>query len=233
MRALLAHVDLIRLDHFRGFAAAWHIPAGAPTAQSGQWVPGPGAEFFSAVQRDLGAVPFIAEDLGFITPDVSAFRDQFHVPGTRVLQFAFDGSPDNPYLPHNYVPNTVVYTGTHDNNTTRGWFEELPDNQRQNLWNYLKQPRGASGEAASALLRLAWSSVAALALAPLQDLLNLGADGRMNVPGRVDGNWRWRCSEDMLSASSFEWLHELTKSSNRSPVYQSTQFSLETKGTAK
>jgi 4-alpha-glucanotransferase len=145
MRALLSHVDLIRLDHFRGFAAAWHIPAGAPTAQSGQWVPGPGAEFFSAVQRDLGALPFIAEDLGFITPDVYALRDQFHVPGTRVLQFAFDGSPDNPYLPHNYVSNTVVYTGTHDNNTTRGWFEELPDNQRQILWNYLKQPRGANG----------------------------------------------------------------------------------------
>jgi 4-alpha-glucanotransferase len=233
IRALLAHVDLIRLDHFRGFASAWHIPAGAPTAQSGQWAPGPGAEFFSAVQRDLGTLPFIAEDLGFITPDVYALRDQFHVPGTRVLQFAFDGSPDNPYLPHNYIPKTVVYTGTHDNNTTRGWFDELPDNQRQNLWNYLKQPRGASGEAASALLRLAWSSVAALALAPLQDLLNLGADGRMNVPGRVDGNWRWRCTEKMLSASSFEWLRDLTKSSNRSPVHQSTQFSLETKVTAK
>ncbi len=210
---MLAHVDLIRLDHFRGFAAAWHIPAGAPTAQSGQWVPGPGAEFFSAVQKELGALPFIAEDLGFITPDVYALRDQFHVPGTRVLQFAFDGSPDNPYLPHNYVPNTVVYTGTHDNNTTRGWFDELPDNQRQNLWNYLKQPTGASGEAAAALLQLAWSSVAALALAPLQDLLNLGAEARMNVPGRVDGNWRWRCTEDMLSASSFEWLRDLTKSS--------------------
>jgi 4-alpha-glucanotransferase len=234
MRALLAHVDLIRLDHFRGFAAAWHIPAGAPTAQSGQWVPGPGAEFFSAVQRELGALPFIAEDLGFITPDVYALRDQFHVPGTRVLQFAFDGSADNPYLPHNYVPNTVVYTGTHDNNTTRGWFEELPDNQRQNLWNYLKQPSGASGEAASALVRLAWSSVAALALAPLQDLLNLGADGRMNVPGRVDGNWRWRCTEEMLStSSSFKWLCNLTKSSNRSPVHQSTPFGLETKETAK
>jgi len=234
MRALLAHVDLIRLDHFRGFAAAWHIPAGAPTAQSGQWAPGPGAEFFSAVQRDLGALPFIAEDLGFITPDVYALRDQFHVPGTRVLQFAFDGSHDNPYLPHNYVPNTVVYTGTHDNNTTRGWFEELPDNQRQNLWNYLKQPGGASGEAAPALVRLAWSSVAALALAPLQDLLNLGTDGRMNVPGRVDGNWRWRCTEKMLStSSSFQWLCALTKSSNRSPAQQSTQFCLETKETAK
>ena len=112
VRALLAHVDAIRLDHFRGFAAAWHVPAGLPTARSGQWVPGPGAAFFSAVQRELGGQPFIAEDLGLITPDVQALRDQFGVPGTRVLQFAFDGHPDNPHLPDNYVPNTVVYTGT-------------------------------------------------------------------------------------------------------------------------
>jgi 4-alpha-glucanotransferase len=228
MRALLAHVDLIRLDHFRGFAAAWHIPAGTPTAQSGQWVPGPGAEFFGAVQKDLGTLPFIAEDLGFITSDVYALRDQFHVPGTRVLQFAFDGSPDNPYLPHRYVPNTVVYTGTHDNNTTRGWYEELPDNQRQNLWNYLKQPRGASGEAASAMLRLAWSSVAALALAPLQDLLNLGADGRMNYPGRAEGNWRWRCTEEMLSAPAFESFRDLTNTSNRSPIREPALYSQRT-----
>ena len=142
VRALLAHVDLIRLDHFRGFAAAWHIPAGASTARSGQWVHGPGAEFFDAVRRELGTLPFIAEDLGIITPDVRALLDQFHIPGTRVLQFAFNGDPDNPYLPHNYSPNCVVYTGTHDNNTTRGWFEELPDGQRQNLWNYLKRPGG-------------------------------------------------------------------------------------------
>ena len=144
LRALLAHVDVIRLDHFRGFAAAWHVPAGAATAQSGKWVPGPGADFFQAVQRELGALPFIVEDLGLITPDVYALRDQFHLPGTRVLQFAFDGHSDNPHLPHNYVTNAVVYTGTHDNPTTRGWFEELPDHQRQNLWNYLKRPAGES-----------------------------------------------------------------------------------------
>jgi 4-alpha-glucanotransferase len=220
VRALLAHVDLIRLDHFRGFAAAWHIPAGAPTARSGQWVPGPGAEMFSAVQRDFGALPFIAEDLGVITPDVNTLRDQFHVPGTRVLQFAFDGNPDNPYLPHNYVPNTVVYTGTHDNNTTRGWYEELPDNQRQNLWHYLKRPSGEGSEVAPALLRLAWSSVAALALAPLQDLLNLGADARINVPGRVAGNWRWRSTADMLLSPAFQWLRDLTTTSNRLPAGQ-------------
>ena len=211
LRSLLAHVDVIRLDHFRGFAAAWHVPAGAPTAQSGKWVPGPGAEFFRAVEKGLGALPFIVEDLGLITPDVYALRDQFHLPGMRVLQFAFDGHSDNPYLPHNYVTNTVVYTGTHDNPTTRSWFEDLPDDQRQNLWKYLKRPSGTSGEAAPALMDLAWSSLAALAMAPLQDLLNLGREARMNVPGRAEGNWRWRCTKDMMSESAFEWLRDLTK----------------------
>ena len=215
-QALLAHVDMIRLDHFRGFAAAWHVPAGASTAQSGQWVQGPGAGFFQAVRTALGRLPFIAEDLGLITPDVQALRDQFEVPGTRVLQFAFDGHADNPYLPHNFVSNTVAYTGTHDNATTRQWYEELPDYQRQNLWNYLKRSPGESAEAAPALMRLTWSSVAALSIAPLQDVLNLGSEARMNVPGRAGGNWSWRVSEDMLSSASFEWLRELTESSKRS-----------------
>jgi 4-alpha-glucanotransferase len=218
IRALLAHVDLIRLDHFRGFVAAWHVPAGARTAQSGHWVPGPGADFFCAVQKDLGALPFIAEDLGIITPEVRELRDQIHVPGTRVLQFAFDGGLDNPYLPHNYVPNTVVYTGTHDNNTTRGWYEALPNDQRQNLWQYLQRSPGGSSEAAPELLHLAWSSVAALALAPLQDVLNLGADARINIPGQAEGNWRWRCAKEQLSAPAFQWLADLTESCKRSPL---------------
>jgi 4-alpha-glucanotransferase len=225
-QALLAHVDLIRLDHFRGFAAAWHVPAGASTAQAGQWVQGPGAGFFQAVRTELGRVPFIAEDLGLITPDVQALRDQFELPGTRVLQFAFDGHADNPYLPHNFVRNTVAYTGTHDNATTRQWYEELPDSQRQNVWNYLKRSLGESAEAAPTLMRLAWSSVAALAIAPLQDVLNLGSEARMNVPGRAGGNWSWRFSEEMLSPASFESLRELTESSTRSvgPQYQSRQI---------
>jgi 4-alpha-glucanotransferase len=218
LRALLAHVDAIRLDHFRGFAAAWHVPAGAPTAQSGQWVPGPGAEFFNAVQRELGGLPFIAEDLGLITPDVCALRDQFRMPGTRVLQFAFDGHADNPHLPENYVPNTVVYPGTHDNPTTREWYEELPDAQRRVLWSYLKRPAGRNSDAAPALMQLAWSSAAALAIAPLQDVLNLGTEARMNMPGRAEGNWCWRCPEAMLSAPEIQWLQNLTKTSNRSGV---------------
>jgi len=215
LRSLLAHVDMIRLDHFRGFVAAWHVPAGAPNAQSGRWVPGPGAEVFRAVEKALGTLPFIAEDLGMITPDVYALRDQFHLPGMRVLQFAFDGHSDNPYLPHNYISNTVAYTGTHDNPTTRGWFEDLPDDQRQNLWKYLKRSTGTSDEVAPAMMELAWSSPAALAMAPLQDLLNLGREARMNVPGRAEGNWCWRMTENMLSDSAFERLRELTKNSNR------------------
>src|ERR1039458_3045909 len=220
LRALLAHVDVIRLDHFRGFAAAWHVPAGSPTAQSGQWVPGPGASFFQAVQSEFGTLPFIAEDLGLITPGVHTLRDQFQIPGTRVLQFAFDGHADNPYLPGNFVSNTVVYTGTHDNATTREWYEELPDYQRQNLCRYLQRAPGQIADAAPELIRLAWSSKAALAIAPLQDLLNLGAEARMNVPGRTDGNWRWRCPEEMLSLATFQWLQELTEMSQRFSVAQ-------------
>jgi 4-alpha-glucanotransferase len=208
-------VDIIRLDHFRAFAAAWHVPAGAATAQTGQWVPGPGADFFATAERKLGSLPFIAEDLGLITPDVGALRDQFRLPGMRVLQFAFDGSPDNPHLPLNYAPNTVAYTGTHDNSTTRGWFEELPDQQRQNLWNYLKRAAGEPREAAPALIDLAWSSLAALAMVPLQDVLNLGNEARMNLPGRADGNWRWRCTEELLTPSALGWLHDLTKRAQR------------------
>ena len=150
-QALLGQFDVIRLDHFRAFVAAWHVQAGATTAEIGKWVPGPGADLFSAVKRELHALPFIAEDLGLITPDVYALRDQFELPGMRVLQFAFDGKPDNPHLPGNYVRNTVVYTGTHDNPTTRNWFEELPDYQRTNLWDYLKKPDGEIGDAAAAL----------------------------------------------------------------------------------
>ena len=140
-RALLAYVDAIRLDHFRGFAAAWHITADAPTAESGRWMAGPGADFFGVVEKALGGLPFVAEDLGITTPDVAALRDGFQIPGTRVLQFAFDGHSDNPYLPHNYVPNTVVYTGTHDNPTTRGWYEDLPGTERGNLGATCSRPR--------------------------------------------------------------------------------------------
>ena len=215
LRALLCYVDAVRLDHFRAFAAAWHIPAGAPTAESGRWMPGPRADFFAAVEKAVGGLPFLAEDLGIITPDVSALRDAFHIPGTRVLQFAFDGHTDNPHLPDNYDPNTVVYTGTHDNPTTRGWYEDLPDAERGNLWRYLKRTASSSAEAALALVRLAWSSRAALAIAPLQDVLNLGKEARMNRPGTAEGNWRWRITDEALSTPALQSLHDLTVASAR------------------
>jgi 4-alpha-glucanotransferase len=215
MRALLAHVDAIRLDHFRAFAAAWHIPAGSPTAQAGDWRPGPGADFFLAVQRELGSLPFIVEDLGYITPDVNALRDQFQFPGTRVLQFAFDGGSDNPHLPQNYTPNTVVYTGTHDNPPTKGWYDELPAEQRENVWRSLGSSPSEGREIAWELIRLAWSSVAALAIAPLQDVFNLDLDARMNIPGRADGNWAWRATTEMMSETAFHRLSDMTTSSNR------------------
>jgi 4-alpha-glucanotransferase len=161
--------------------------------------PGPGGEFFEAVRKEVGSLPFIVEDLGLITPDVGALRDRFDLAGTRVLQFAFDGHPDNPHLPNIYIANTVLYTGTHDNPPTREWYEELSASQRGFLWQSLKRPEAGSSDAAPALMELAWFSPAALAIAPLQDVLNLGAEARMNMPGRAEGNWRWRCPANMLS----------------------------------
>ena len=216
IRALLAHVDLIRLDHFRGFAAAWHVPAGSTTALTGEWVPGPGADFFEVVLKELGRLPFIAEDLGVMTPDVPALRDKFHLPGTRVLQFAFDGHAGNPHLPRNFVTNTVAYTGTHDNATTRQWYEESNAVERRSMWSCLKRAPGAIADVAPALMNLLWSSPAALTIAPLQDLLNLGGGNRMNFPGRAVGNWRWRCQDGMLDGRIFKGLKDLTEQSKRS-----------------
>src|SRR5262249_54235362 len=146
LRALLSHVDLVRLDHFRAFAAAWHVPLGAPNARHGRWAPGPGHDFFDIARSELGGLPFLAEDLGLITSDVIELRDSQGLAGTRVLQFAFDGDPQNPHLPRNFTHNTVVYTGTHDNNTTRGWFERLPEQQRRTLWSYLGRSSGEGGD---------------------------------------------------------------------------------------
>jgi len=221
IRALLMHVDVIRLDHFRAFSAVWHVPHGAPSAESGEWVPGPGAKFFSAVRKAIGKMPFIAEDLGVLTPDVLALREEFYIPGTKVLQFAFDGNPDNVHLPENYTPNNVAYTGTHDNATSREWFENLTERERRRFWAHAGRPEGESRDGAPELIRLAWSSRASLAIAPLQDVLNLGREGRMNVPGEPEGNWRWRALPHMLVPRTFEWLQKMTRSSDRSPSEQS------------
>ena len=196
LRTALALVDAVRLDHFRGFAAYWAIPADAPTAASGHWRRGPGGAFFSAVRRTLGPLPLIAEDLGLITPDVEALRRRFGLPGMKVLQFAFGGGADNPYLPHNYTRDFVVYTGTHDNDTTAGWFAAASPEERQRVLDYI----GASGtDPTWDLIRLAYASVADTAIVPLQDVLGLGGEARMNRPGQLGGNWRWRCTASMLS----------------------------------
>ncbi len=214
LRALLEFVDVIRLDHFRGFVAAWQVPAGAPTAETGAWVSGPGADFFEAVRGDFGGMPFIAEDLGMITPEVVGLRDRYGLHGMRVMQFGFDGNPENPHLPHTWTHSTVAYTGTHDNNTTRGWFEALPEGQKQLVLKYVGQSAGSLGIAA-ALMRSAWPSAAGLTIAPLQDVLDLGAEGRMNMPGRAQGNWRWRWAGGATSEQAFRRLAEITRSSGR------------------
>jgi 4-alpha-glucanotransferase len=220
LKALLAHVDVVRLDHFRGFCAAWHVAPEAHTAESGHWVQGPGADFFSAVLRELGHLPFIAEDLGLITPDVIALRDKLGLPGMRILQFAFDGHPDNPHLPNNFNDNTVVYTGTHDNPTTRAWFEALPEELRRVASNHFKSNSAKNENAAWEMTQLAWSSKAGLAMVPLQDLLNLGSQGRMNIPGNPVGNWRWRCTEEMLGVAVFDRLRDLTLASARNAGFE-------------
>jgi len=148
---------------------------------------------------------------------VIQLRDSQDLPGMRVLQFAFDGNPQNPHLPHNYVQNMVAYTGTHDNDTTRGWFEALPEQQKQALYAYVGRAT-VENPAASELMRMAWSSSAALAIAPLQDLLNLGASARMNTPGQASGNWRWRIADDVLAPAAFDWLRDLTTETKRYPA---------------
>jgi 4-alpha-glucanotransferase len=208
LRATLEQVDLIRLDHFRGFEAYWAIPAGLPNARRGQWIKGPGADLMETLRQALGSLPLIAEDLGLITPEVESLREQSHLPGMRVLQFAFGGETDNPYLPHNYRHNTVVYTGTHDNDTTRGWYAGLGSNEKAFLHRYLGRE---CTDVAWEFIRLAWSSVADYAIAPLQDVVNLGSEARMNSPGRPTGNWGWRLREDQLNVATLERLADLTE----------------------
>ena len=215
LQARLDYLDAIRIDHFRGFEAAWHVPAGAPTAATGQWVPGPGADFFDQARQALGGLPLLAEDLGIITPAVTALRDRFCLPGMRVLQFAFNGDPVNPHLPHHCVHNSLLYTGTHDNDTTRGWYDALPERERRVFWNYLERTPGEPREAVWEMIRLALSSEAALAVVPLQDLLGLGSSARMNQPGRAAGQWRWRCSSSALSDPAWKRLLEMTQQAGR------------------
>jgi 4-alpha-glucanotransferase len=205
MRATLRLVDILRIDHFRGFAGYWEIPVGNSTAEFGRWVKGPGADFFKVVEENLGSLPILAEDLGVITPDVVKLRERFDLPGMKILQFAFSG-PDNPFLPHTYIQNCVVYTGTHDNDTTSGWYESAPEAEKDFARRYLQVD---GSWIAWDLVRAAWSSVAVFAMAPLQDLLGLGNAARMNYPSRLGGNWEWRMRAEVLNSELQKNIKEL------------------------
>lgn len=195
-RWILQMVDMVRVDHFRGFCAYWQVPASEPTAVRGKWVRVPGRHLFRTLQRELGELPIVAEDLGTITPDVVRLRKELGFPGMRVLQFAFDGDPNNLYLPYNYEVDTVVYTGTHDNDTLVGWFTNLGEEEKRRVFDYIgREHISVHWE----MIQLAYASVARLAIIPLQDWLGLGSEARMNHPGRESGNWQWRCRSEHLS----------------------------------
>jgi 4-alpha-glucanotransferase len=194
-KASLKFYDLIRLDHFRGFAGYWQIPANMPTAEVGKWVKGPGADFLSALEKGLGSLPIIAEDLGDITPDVFALRDQFNLPGMKIFQFAFATDPTDPFLPHSYPVNCVAYTGTHDNDTVLGWYKSAPEKERDLCRRYLAS---SGADISWDMIRAVWRSVARVAIAPMQDFLSLDTDARMNYPGKPSGNWGWRLAPDCI-----------------------------------
>ena len=217
MRAVLHTVDIVRIDHFRGFAAYWEIPASEPTAVRGRWVPGPRAAVFEAIEQSLGKLPILAEDLGVITPEVIELRERFGFPGMKILQFAFDEEAlrasfgdyeRNPFLPHNYTRNFVVYTGTHDNDTALGWFFGCSAEERQKAKAYL----GCGEQEFNwTLVRTAMASVADIVIVPLQDILGLGSESRMNLPGTVGTNWTWRYKADALSAKLGARLADMVK----------------------
>lgn len=204
----LKYVDILRIDHFRGFAGYWEIPAKEKTAEKGRWVEGPGKKFFAAVQKKIPDLPFIAEDLGVITPDVEALRDTFHLPGMKILQFGFDGGPSHEFMPHNYTPYCVAYTGTHDNDTSRGWYDSA-DSEVKDYFN--KYTDRKKEEPAHAMIHTLWSSVATYAIATMQDFLNLNTSARMNYPSTVEGNWIWRMKPGALDKKVRSFLYELNQ----------------------
>lgn len=214
LRFALELFDLVRIDHFRGFAACWEIPGGAPTAQRGAWIPAPGRELFHALNDALGTLPIIAENLGVITPDVESLREDFGFPGMRVLQFAFGGDSANLHLPHNYTNDVVVYTGTHDNDTTVGWFAGLErstdsESSRSEREFCLKYLQSDGREIHWDMMRAAFASVAGTAIIPLQDVLGLGSEARMNLPASTSGNWLWRLKPGALTDEIAGRLKEL------------------------
>jgi 4-alpha-glucanotransferase len=207
-RSIFELVDIVRLDHFRGFEGYWEVPATEETAVKGRWVKGPGADLFAAVGRALGQLPIIAEDLGVITPEVVQLRDQFEFPGMRILQFGFASDADDPFLPHNYIRNCVVYTGTHDNDTSIGWLHTATEKERVAVLAYF----GTDGQDISwDFIRWLFASVADTAIVPLQEVLSLGPEARMNYPSTLGGNWSWRFLPDALSPEIRERLRKITE----------------------
>ncbi|MBD2364980.1 4-alpha-glucanotransferase [Anabaena minutissima FACHB-250] len=213
--AMLDYIDVIRIDHFRGFEAFWAVPQGEETAMNGEWMKAPGEELFDVIKQNLGKLPVLAEDLGVITPEVEALRDKYEFPGMKVLHFAFGSDPGNPFLPFNYGRNFVVYTGTHDNDTTVGWFNAANDYEKENLLLYLGcvSPEGIHWD----FIRLALSSIANQAIMPLQDILGLGTEARMNFPSTAEGNWQWRYQSAALRSELGDRLKNLTKLYGRAP----------------
>ncbi len=207
-----AMVGRVRLDHFIAFVRHWEVPAGAPDARAGRWVQGPGAALFRALERELGSLPLVAEDLGETGPDVEALRDELGLPGMRVLQFAFDGDPSHSFLPHRHVGNCVVYTGTHDNDTTLGWWATLGEYQQRFARDYLGE---SCGDIAWDLIGAGMRSVADTFVAPVQDVLSLGSEARFNTPGEPRGNWTWRLSEGQFRRPLQERLREVTLETGR------------------
>ena len=212
VRACLAMSDIVRIDHFRGFVGCWAVPADHPTAEHGTWEPALGEELFEAVRRELGSVPIIAEDLGVITPEVEHLRDSNGFPGMKILQFAFDSAEDNDFLPHNYPANSVVYTGTHDNDTAHGWYHGASSKDKQFAREYLDS---SARRIVWKFIRAAWASTSVMALAPLQDILELGNEARTNVPGTDSGNWEWRYTPEMLTDEITRKLRKLTETYRR------------------
>jgi 4-alpha-glucanotransferase len=227
VRSGLKRLDYLRIDHFRGFQAYWEVPAGSPTAAYGRWVPGPDAALFETLRAELGELPILAEDLGVITPEVERLRDRYGFPGMKILQFAFDTreagaeGAANKFLPHNHPRNAVVYTGTHDNDTTLGWYRRRTPEERAQVLRYLalgeddREP--PPGSVVWGFIRLALASVASFAILPLQDLLGLGSEARMNTPSTLSGNWAFRCRQEQLTAELAARLAALTRLYGRFP----------------
>ncbi len=212
LRALRELVDLVRIDHFRAFVNYWEIPAGSPTAAVGRWACGPGAAFFRKAAAALGELHIVAEDLGELHPEVPALLKETGLPGMKVMQFAYDGGPENPFLPEHHVENCVVYTGTHDNDTTVGWYRSLRREERR----VVRAALGSKGRGiAWDLIRAAWASPAFLAVTPIQDVLEVGAEGRMNTPGSFGGNWSWRLTPAALTPARQARLAEVNRAAGR------------------